>query len=175
MRQGTMQDLANFYAANDGAYGTYAVMSPFLGNHDLGRVIHMAEYTPRFDEYSNGDKSLSWSETEPPAPASDAPYQRMGVEDTVLFTSPGAPLIYYGDEIGLEGAGDPGNRRFMRWSGASSRCRGLADDSEDTDGAACGPSGAASRSAHFARRAGQRLALSHANRGGRSVRVREPW
>lgn len=33
------------------------------------------------------------------------------------MTNPGAPLIYYGDEIGMPGAGDPDNRRMMQWSG----------------------------------------------------------
>ena len=26
-------------------------------------------------------------------------------------------MLYYGDEIGLPGAGDPDNRRFMQWNG----------------------------------------------------------
>src|SRR5439155_21876910 len=33
------------------------------------------------------------------------------------MTNKGAPLVYYGDEIGLPGAGDPDNRRMMQWSG----------------------------------------------------------
>jgi glycosidase len=37
----------------------------------------------------------------------------------VLLTNKGAPLLYYGDEIGLPGAGDPDNRRFMKWSAPS--------------------------------------------------------
>jgi glycosidase len=37
-----------------------------------------------------------------------------------LFTVEGIPLIYYGDEIGLPGAGDPDNRRMMVWGGWSS-------------------------------------------------------
>ena len=32
-----------------------------------------------------------------------------------LFTVDGIPLIYYGDEIGIPGAGDPDNRRMMIW------------------------------------------------------------
>lgn len=33
----------------------------------------------------------------------------------LLFTLPGSPAIYYGDEIGLEGGRDPDNRRPMIW------------------------------------------------------------
>jgi alpha-glucosidase len=33
----------------------------------------------------------------------------------LLMTFPGVPCIYYGDEIGMEGARDPDNRRCMRW------------------------------------------------------------
>ncbi len=34
---------------------------------------------------------------------------------TFLFAYPGAPAIYYGDEIGLEGGKDPDNRRTFPW------------------------------------------------------------
>jgi glycosidase len=30
-----------------------------------------------------------------------------------VFTLPGMPIVYYGDEVGLEGGGDPDNRRVM--------------------------------------------------------------
>ncbi len=33
----------------------------------------------------------------------------------LLFALPGSPAIYYGDEIGMEGNGDPDNRRPMIW------------------------------------------------------------
>jgi glycosidase len=33
----------------------------------------------------------------------------------LLLTSSGAPLVYYGDEIGMEGGEDPDNRRCMEW------------------------------------------------------------
>ena len=39
----------------------------------------------------------------------------------VLFqmTYPGAPCVYYGDEIGMEGGRDPDNRRAMEWDKAT--------------------------------------------------------
>mmetsp|Transcript_71972 Transcript_71972/g.210842 ORF Transcript_71972/g.210842 Transcript_71972/m.210842 type:complete len:633 (+) Transcript_71972:63-1961(+) len=39
------------------------------------------------------------------------------------FTWPGAPLVYYGDELGLEGGDDPRNRAPMPW-------HAVADDNE---------------------------------------------
>jgi neopullulanase len=35
-----------------------------------------------------------------------------------MFTYPGAPTIYYGDEIGMEGMQDPDSRRSMVWDSA---------------------------------------------------------
>ena len=45
----------------------------------------------------------------------------------MLFTNRGAPLVYYGDEIGMPGAGDPDNRRFMQWSGLNADQQYLHD------------------------------------------------
>jgi glycosidase len=33
-----------------------------------------------------------------------------------LFSMPGAPMVYYGDEIGMSGGNDPDCRRSMQWS-----------------------------------------------------------
>lgn len=37
------------------------------------------------------------------------------------FTWVGAPLVYYGEEIGMEGGGDPDNRRSMQWERANAQ------------------------------------------------------
>ena len=43
----------------------------------------------------------------------DAALHRLAA--TVQFTWAGAPSIYYGEELGMEGGADPDNRRAMRW------------------------------------------------------------
>lgn len=118
MRSRPMTDLAGFIESNDAFYGPNALMSPWIGNHDLGRVIHMAEDTPMWgDAYADGkDRAFS---NQPQLPAYRRPFERLANAFAFLLTSPGVPLLYYGDEIGLPGAGDPDNRRFMQWSGLS--------------------------------------------------------
>ncbi len=39
-----------------------------------------------------------------------------------MFSYPGAPTIYYGDEIGMEGLQDPDSRRSMIWDSAQWNC-----------------------------------------------------
>lgn len=58
-----------------------------LGSHD----------TPRLQTIVDGDEAL------------------VQVAATLLFTYPGVPSVYYGDEIGIEGGRDPDNRRCMSW------------------------------------------------------------
>jgi glycosidase len=111
-RSGTMHDLDSFLATNDGYYP--GIMSTFIGNHDIARVIHNALDQP----WGAWDKGDPWGA--PPAlPTSASPFERLAVAFTFLFTTKGIPLVYYGDEIGLPGAGDPDNRRFMQWDGLS--------------------------------------------------------
>ncbi len=116
-RQGSMNDLVGFLDANATFYGPGAVMSTFIGNHDVPRSIHIAEDNPLFGDWDDG-KGRAWN-NRPGLPGSPNPFERMLVAYTLLMTTPGIPLIYYGDEIGLPGAGDPDNRRFMQWDGYS--------------------------------------------------------
>ena len=99
----------------EGYYGNDTLMSNFLGNHDVPRFISHANGNIA-DMWGNGAQEQGW--TNPPAqPTAAAPYEKLRLGFTFLMTMPGIPLIYYGDEVGLAGAGDPDNRRLMPWSG----------------------------------------------------------
>jgi glycosidase len=124
-RAGSMSDLIGFLDANATFYGDGAVMSTFLGNHDVPRSIHIAEDTPMFGDWDGG-RDRAWS-NRPNLPASERPFERVAVAYTLLMTTPGIPLIYYGDEIGMPGAGDPDNRRFMQWDGYDANQTWLRD------------------------------------------------
>ena len=117
MRTMNMSDLASFMNGNDYFYGASAIMSTFIGNHDLPRVIHLADADTGWPSGQGADgKDRAWS-NQPGAVNDLAAFERIANGFAVLYTNRGAPLVYYGDEIGLPGAGDPDNRRFMQWSG----------------------------------------------------------
>lgn len=118
LRQGKMKDLEKFMIANDAFYGPGAIMSTFAGNHDLPRIIHYAQDNPLFGDVWDSGKAKAWS-GQPGVVAEKSAYERVAVAMAVLMASPGVPLIYYGDELGMPGAGDPDNRRPMAWSGWS--------------------------------------------------------
>ena len=118
LRQGKMADLENFFKTNDKFYGDGAVMSTFAGNHDLPRIIHYAQDVPLYADVWNPGRDKAFA-NQPQLVAEKSAYERVFVAMAVLFGSPGVPLVYYGDEIGLPGAGDPDNRRPLPWEGFS--------------------------------------------------------
>ena len=88
-----------------------ALMSPFAGNHDVLRIAtEMAgnddgAWGATSDLLLDGGSSIT----------QDSMLRRLAMAQAFTFTQPGAPMLYYGDEIGLAGGGDPDNRRLMPW------------------------------------------------------------
>ncbi len=96
---------------NELTYSAETVNSPFLGNHDVARFISTAA-----GQITDDPGGQAWASTKPPSTVeSDEAFRKAKWAFTFVLTQPGMPLIYYGDEIGLPGAGDPDNRRLMKW------------------------------------------------------------
>ena len=84
-------------------YGPGAIMTTWIGNHDVPRAIHFASgQIQNCMEGSSPANGWTMSYGQP----QDAAPERLALSYVVMMTSPGIPLIYYGDEIGLAGGGD---------------------------------------------------------------------
>ncbi|MFP4046283.1 MAG: alpha-amylase family glycosyl hydrolase [Bacteroidales bacterium] len=91
-------------------YGWHSLMGNITGNHDIPRFISFAGGALDFDEDA---KEAGWNrdiEVEDPTG-----YAKLSSLTAFIMTIPGIPVVYYGDEIGMPGAGDPDNRRDMRF------------------------------------------------------------
>jgi len=107
---GSMRDLGGTVEAARRNYPAGSVMSPLIGNHDVAR----------FMAYADGDLLPGQPDKhlpEAPAVEHDDSYEKLLLAFAWLAAVPGAPMLYYGDEIGMTGAGDPDNRRMMQWQG----------------------------------------------------------
>lgn len=82
--------------------GSGAVLGTMIGNHDVTRFASESAGT------AGGD---GWT----PAPDSIDPvvFAKQAFALGLVFTLPGAPVVYYGDEVALAGARDPDSRRVF--------------------------------------------------------------
>lgn len=82
-----------------------------LGTHDTPRILTLLGTDSSIDSLSRLEKSqyhLSEKNRE-------IAVSRLKLAALILFTFPGSPTIYYGDEIGMEGLEDPFNRGPFPW------------------------------------------------------------
>ncbi len=99
-----MTTLEKQIALSEQVYGgSGAVMGHILNNHDTARFI---------SEAAGNAGNNPWTAA-PPQPTEAEPYLRHMLALTLLYTLPGIPVLYYGDEVGLAGAGDPDSRRVL--------------------------------------------------------------
>ena len=87
-------------------------MSPLVGNHDKGRFMAYADGDLPVGEKVK-EEEVGWAN--PPTVDAPANYSKLQLAQAFLMSIDGVPMIYYGDEIGMTGAGDPDNRRDMRF------------------------------------------------------------
>jgi cyclomaltodextrinase len=77
----------------------HALMN-LVSSHDVARALHV----------------LGWHDEPASAPAAQRAKQRLLLATFIQMTQPGAPLVYYGDEVGVTGGDDPFNRAPYPWA-----------------------------------------------------------
>lgn len=106
-----LDGVMNYYFANLILSGLNGICTPYVVKNELDRMVeeigveHLSNSwnmltshdTPRLNSLLNGDDAL----------------KRMALIFQIAY--PGNPLIYYGEENGMNGSGDPDNRRPMMW------------------------------------------------------------
>ena len=91
----------------------------FLSTHDTERAL-----TAIAGEPANG-RDRYWQSGRRVAPNKvDEGLRKMLLGYAMIFTLPGVPSVYYGDEIGMQGYRDPFNRAFFDWNSTEERLRG---------------------------------------------------
>lgn len=93
------------------SFGPYHLMGNITGNQDKPRFISYADGSLPMTLPWNEYKTIGWKQDIPLKDSSALKSLEMFM--AFNFTIPGIPIIYYGDEIGMPGAGDPDNRRMM--------------------------------------------------------------
>jgi cyclomaltodextrinase / maltogenic alpha-amylase / neopullulanase len=107
-------DLEKSLTASESIYGKETLMSALVGNHDKSRFMAFADGDLPDAEIKD-EEEVGWNK--PPQVNNKSSYNRLKLALGFILAIDGAPMIYYGDEVGLTGAGDPDNRRMMPLEG----------------------------------------------------------
>ncbi len=147
MLRGDRADTTMNYRLRDAVIGLLAPGNfDSKGFADSGRSIAPSEFAARIlsirEDYpdaayyslmnlldSHDTERLLWTLTPGTATAADKEQNAANVADgkrrvelasLIQFTLPGAPTVYYGDEVGMTGADDPDDRRTFPWDSMDS-------------------------------------------------------
>ncbi len=101
------------------APGSNRIMQNLLDSHDTGRILTLLESAcPPFvswDRYFNWPKVADTPGLKTHRPGPDAK-RALELAAVWQFAGPGAPMLYYGTEVGMWGANDPCDRQPMLWA-----------------------------------------------------------
>ena len=90
---------------------TYCLMN-LLDSHDTDRIASMLANPDR--EYDRGNREQDGAKYDAGKPSAEV-YRKVRLLALLQMTYVGAPMIYYGDEVGMWGSDDPNNRKPMLW------------------------------------------------------------
>jgi glycosidase len=97
---------------NDYGYDVSLGLQNLLNSHDTQRLASMVQNPRhRLDHGANLKSNKNYSV----APLAKEKHSQLDQILAFQFLSPGAPYVYYGDEVGMWGADDPDCRKPMIW------------------------------------------------------------
>ena len=93
------------------SHSLYASLN-LISTHDVPRALTILSNAPSITGLDrNAQKAVVVSDED-----RELGLKRLKLATLMQFTLPGAPCVYYGDEIGMYGYADPFNRRCFDWS-----------------------------------------------------------
>ena len=96
---------------NLNTYHPVNLMGNITSSHDQLRFIGIADGQVSFSD-DGTERTFS---NPPEVVQNESSYSKLANFHAFNISIPGVPVVYYGEEIGLIGSGDPGNRRPMRF------------------------------------------------------------
>ena len=106
----SFEDLVSVAQQSLDTYGAHHLMGNITGNQDRPRFTSLADGSVALDEDT---KQAGW--TRNIEHNGKAGYAKMRLLTAYLFSIPGVPCFYYGDEYADVGGNDPDNRKMMRF------------------------------------------------------------
>ncbi len=115
-KNGSFKALSETIEESLNTYGYHNLMGYITGNHDRPRYVSLVGGDLILGEdYKDAGWLRNIGITDSTA------YNKLFLLHTLIFTLPGIPCVYYGDEYGQPGANDPDNRRWAQFEPKNSR------------------------------------------------------